>query len=515
MMAERPDLILLVLDTQRADRLSCYGYERETTPAIDALAQRATRFAAPVAPAQWTAPTHASLFTGLYPSQHTVHQMNSVLPASLPTLAQRLAAVGYHTVGFSQNPLIGLVKNDLARGFHQFESVHLLSNILLTTRGSRPEGSVGAGKRLELGLRWLLAEALGYSYETPLQRLAPLLAPLWQRLLQARGRSKSASTAGLLDAAARILIDREGLAPDQPIFLFINLMGAHIPYDPDRDILARYLPPGSNVRQSSGLLRWANQLQIDVDNWLDAPLAPAQRALLDAIYDAEVATQDAQVDAFLEKLGHARRLEQSFLAVVADHGDHLGDKDRVNHAFGVYQPLVHVPLIIHDPLRRLAPGTVRNEAVSTRRLFHTLLEAAGAATAQEAALSLSKEADGAHAEPSDVIVSEGYPLEWALGRLQGAKARVARAQGHTQTARALRRAHYKLITNAHSAELYDLAEDGAERRDVSDLYPERVRELQQALDDFQAWAQPAAGAATQEEDDAEVLQQLRELGYLE
>ena len=510
------DIILLVLDTQRADHLSCYGYGHSTSKALDALAAEATRFAAATAPAQWTVPTHASLFTGLYPSQHTMHQMNAVLPRELPTLAQRLSAAGYFTAGFSQNPLIGLVKNELDRGFQRFESFHLLSNILLTTRLNRPDAPLSIAKRAQRGVRWLLAESLGYSHETPLQRLAPLLAPVWQRLLQAQGRSKIAGTAALLDVAARLLITREGCAPDQPIFVFMNLMGTHVPYDPDRRLLRRFLPDTHKNRQVSDLLRWANQLQIDVHNWLDRPLPAQEQALLNAIYDAEVATQDAHVGAFLGKLRDADRYDDTFLAVVADHGDHLGDKDRVNHAFGVYQALVNVPLIIRDPAQGLPHGQVRQDPVSTRHLFHTLLTAAGAASPQEMALGLATNdpLNGGDRSTSAVF-SEGFPLQWAIGRLQDEKARLAETQGYTQTVRAVRDGRHKLISGAGRPELYDLVRDGLENEDLQAQLPQRLRDLEKELEGFLSWAMPVAGPQTQEEDDPQVLQQLRDLGYLD
>ncbi|MGB3493565.1 MAG: sulfatase-like hydrolase/transferase, partial [Elainellaceae cyanobacterium] len=65
---QSPDILFLVLDTQRCDRLSCYGYPLETSPNLDALAADATRFESAVSAAQWTVPSHASMFTGLYPS---------------------------------------------------------------------------------------------------------------------------------------------------------------------------------------------------------------------------------------------------------------------------------------------------------------------------------------------------------------------------------------------------------------------------------------------------------------
>ena len=115
-MTSRPDILLLVLDTQRVDRLSVYGYERETSPNLDALAADATRFRHAVTPAQWTIPTHTSLFTGYYPAVHRTQQSFSKAPASVPTLAELLQADGYYTAAFCNNPLVGVVDNGLRRG---------------------------------------------------------------------------------------------------------------------------------------------------------------------------------------------------------------------------------------------------------------------------------------------------------------------------------------------------------------------------------------------------------------
>ncbi|MEL6764372.1 MAG: sulfatase-like hydrolase/transferase, partial [Cyanobacteria bacterium J06607_6] len=80
MSSQRPDVLFLVLDTQRVDRLSCYGYPQNTTPNLDAFAAKATRFDMAIAAAQWTVPSHAAMFTGLYPSEHTMTQSYSVMP---------------------------------------------------------------------------------------------------------------------------------------------------------------------------------------------------------------------------------------------------------------------------------------------------------------------------------------------------------------------------------------------------------------------------------------------------
>ncbi len=98
MSDQAPDILLIILDTLRRDRVSVYGDSHKTTPALDAFAENATLFERAVAPAQWTVPSHASMFTGVYPSTHQVTQANHKLSGSYPTLAEILRVGGYKTV---------------------------------------------------------------------------------------------------------------------------------------------------------------------------------------------------------------------------------------------------------------------------------------------------------------------------------------------------------------------------------------------------------------------------------
>jgi arylsulfatase A-like enzyme len=116
---ERPNLVLIVLDTVRADRLSSYGYQRPTTPRIDALAARGIRFSRASSTSGWTVPAHASLFTGLYPAHHGAHQEHPRLDRLVPTLAEILATEGYLSLGVSANPLVSRLTG-LERGFDVF-----------------------------------------------------------------------------------------------------------------------------------------------------------------------------------------------------------------------------------------------------------------------------------------------------------------------------------------------------------------------------------------------------------
>jgi len=114
------NVVFIVLDTHRFDRLGMYGYHRGTSPNLDEFARSAAVFERAIAPAQWTIPSHASMFTGLPPGTHLTTQANSVLDERFLTFAELLADAGYETTAFCNNPLVGVVQNNLKRGFQNF-----------------------------------------------------------------------------------------------------------------------------------------------------------------------------------------------------------------------------------------------------------------------------------------------------------------------------------------------------------------------------------------------------------
>jgi arylsulfatase A-like enzyme len=114
-----PSVILISLDTVRADRFGVYGYERATTPHLDALARESTVWEHAYTTASWTLIAHMGMFTGLWPHQHGVVTGESALAPEIPTLAERLAARGYDTRGFYEPGWIH-ERHGFARGFNVF-----------------------------------------------------------------------------------------------------------------------------------------------------------------------------------------------------------------------------------------------------------------------------------------------------------------------------------------------------------------------------------------------------------
>ena len=116
---ERPNVLLIVMDTQRADNLSCYGYDKKTTPNIDKLASEGVLFLNNIIPGVWTLPSHASLFTGRYVSGHGADAHCERLMNDFPTFAELLGKLGYVSVGFSNNGWVSR-RTGLARGFSEY-----------------------------------------------------------------------------------------------------------------------------------------------------------------------------------------------------------------------------------------------------------------------------------------------------------------------------------------------------------------------------------------------------------
>ncbi len=511
-MTRPPDILLIILDTLRRDRLSAYGHTRPTSPELDAFAAGAARFERAVAPAQWTVPAHASLFTGLYPSRHGVTEAHHRLSGMHPTLAEILRGAGYHTVGFSSNPLVGPLDNDLTRGFERF----------FNYAGAVPNRPFERGSRIAR----LLADSFRRRVARPVQNrfarsealfrwsMNPLLVPLWSRLIHFKGH-----TAHAVDDLIAYW-DAHHAGGGSPLFAFVNLMGAHLPYHPPPAALDQVAP---GLRRDRRALRFIQRFNADAGRWAmppDGTLLDWQRqALLDA-YDAEIAHQDAHLGRLLRRL----RASGALIIIAADHGEGHGDHEFFGHGFVVYQELVHVPLILYDP-DRLGGRSVPH-AVSTRRVFHTVLDAAGVKPPLDAAdpnadvagLSLRRAlADDAGAD-GGLAFAEAFPPRTFVSFVRRRAPALVKRLRLDEPRRAVYRGGYKLVVSGDRVEgLYAVQHDPAETTDLAALQPALAAELLALLAAFAGGREPfspnggdALGLA-----DAAILDHLRALGYIE
>ncbi len=497
----RPDIALLVLDTQRVDRLSCYGYSVETSPHLDKFARDATLFTQAVSPAQWTVPAHASMFTGVYSSQHVLWDVESALSPTIPTVAERLGPAGYFTVGFSNNHLIGSrLNNGLNRGFKLFINYGRSRKV---SRTDTPESSSLQARILRMIVHSAMLKKI---------LLLPQIRPLAKALFWNEKDIKG-NTAQSLSDAAQFMIDRPGLLPNQPLFTFINLMGVHTPYDPPAWAIERFVPQFSNGSIKKQLKNFDAELR-GVSSLLPGQRSSEWMSILNGLYDAQVVAQDVLLGNFFDRIRDAGVLDNTLFIVVSDHGEHLGEKQLLGHSFGAYRELLHVPLLIRDPLGDLPHGATRDTCVSIRRIFHTVLAAAGIATSEEEALTLTR-SNTKDFETALVFAESQLPRD-ARAKTERNYPDLLKARGYDQTHLVAYGSGYKLIMAGESCVgLYDVCDDPTESRDLQQTMPDEVEALGQHIRDFvqqSGSVTPKVGAKI---DDAVLLERLRALGYVD
>lgn len=318
----RPNILFLVLDSARVDRVSAYGHENRTTPTLDRLAGESTLFENAYAPAPWTLPSHCSMFTGYVPTQHTVTNgftdRSIGLPSDIRTAVEKLSADGYDTAGFSNNPWVGELSG-LDRGFDEYVEWDLeISNsesVFSPTRTDR--------------LLSRLHTVLGHASRQPLFAL-----------------KRRFFTSRLVDRAKRWL--GQAAKTDRPTFTFLNLMEAHSPYFPPARAFENlgFDTPGPLEPRVLNTKLLAYVLG-------KSELSPALKRRIYEYYDASLRYQDGLVEELLSALRANGAYDDTLLVVCSDHGKTLGEFDR-NEVPPHYLRKINtnVPLLIKSPGQR-------------------------------------------------------------------------------------------------------------------------------------------------------------------
>lgn len=478
-----PNLVILSVAPLRADHLSCYGYGRDTSPHLDALASEGALFENACTTGAWTPPTFGSLLSGLYPSSHGV-TVTSGLAEPVRTLPQVLAEAGYHTAGFSTSSLIGRLKQ-LDRGFHEFEE---------------PWSSRGAGQT---------AGPLARAWRTV--RSSALVAEGWRRAKHLSWRLGLGDKGGG-ETTRRVVAWLEAEARRrEPFFLLVHLQEMHHPYlapGPDR---YRYIERGAPG------VDWAALRRINVNPYLyvagKVAAGPAELAALGALYDGEIRYTDALLGQILAALRRQGLLDRTVVAALAPHGENVGAHGLIEHQGCLYETLVHMPLILRHP-DKIPAGLRLGGLAQITDVFPTLLDLAGLGAAapplqgwsllplvqgQAGREAVYAEQEGNRIRQLEEIAGpEDKPLIERLGR----------------SLRMIRVGDAKYIRASDGGEeLYDLAADRGELDNLAPRQPERARAMAARLDSFLETLQPQSGAAHPEQVERSVIEELRSLGY--
>lgn len=316
-----PNVLLLILDTVRAMELSGYGYERPTSPRLDALALEGVQFERAVANAPWTLPTHAALFTGRFQRDLSVGWATA-LDGTAPTLAEQLAMRGYATGGFIANLRYCSREYGLARGFATYRDYALT--------GSQMVGSTMLGRR------------------------AILVFNAWFGRYLMPGRKDA-------ERVVNEFLAWRADGDDRPWFAFLNFFDAHDPYAPEAPYDLQFAgrePPSRLI--DFGRRHSAEEIQ----------------GLRDA-YDGSIAALDAQLGRLFDALRREGTLDRTIVIVTADHGEEFAEHGHLGHGSGLHFPALHVPLLVRWPAGGVPAGLRVREPVSLVDVPATILDLAG------------------------------------------------------------------------------------------------------------------------------------------
>jgi arylsulfatase A-like enzyme len=343
-MATQPtNVLFVVMDTVRKDHLTPYGYDRPTTPGLEAFAEEATVFEQCVAPAPWTLPVHASLFTGLYPSQHDASQENPYLDGAT-TLAETLSREGYDTACYSSNAWITPYTH-LTDGFdHQDNFFEVMPGEFLSGPLAKAWQTLNDNEKLRA-----IADKLVSLGNTAHEFLAG-------------AEGADSKTPAVVDCTQEFVSNSRSA---DGWFAFINLMDAHLPYHPPEEFAEEFAPgvDSTEVCQNSKEYN-SGARDISEEEFED----------IRRLYDAEIAHIDSQLTRLFDFLKAEDEWDDTMVIVCADHGELHGEHDLYGHEFCLYDPLVNVPLVVKHPALDTGRRTDQVELVD---LYHTVLDSLG------------------------------------------------------------------------------------------------------------------------------------------
>ncbi len=451
-----PDVFVILIDTLRRDHLGWDGYRRPTSPNLDGLCAESYNFLAAYTPSNWTIPSVASFFTGLYPSAHGVYGDRARLPEKAWTLAEQFRGYGYQTGAFVANPLI-CREQGFAQGFARFFPA------------GRPWWSRSMRTVFE---RTAARSSLGGELNT------------WRLGF---GEDVVREFLGWLDAER-----------GHPRFGYVHLIDPHHPYHPPtahRDAVAPGVPPGPRVTPDF----LEHRTDPDCGDWecVSNPpvLAPVELEGMVANYDGEIHYADALVGRMVAGLRERGLLERCHLVVLSDHGEEFFDHRGWRHTYSIYEE-VSGGILVYRPPGGVAGGRAIRRPVASLDLLRTLCERIGL-----------------EAQPSH----QGHPIPELL---DGTQSRVdlpvlCELPPYLYS---LRLRDWKLIRRGplHSPDwrLYDLGRDPQEAVNLANAEPDTLALLRGTLEGILASLQPAGLGEREEVNDPETLERLRALGYI-
>lgn len=437
----KKNIALIVLDAVRADHVSCYGYQRTTTPNIDRLASEGVRYEHAFSNSNWTGTAHPPIFTGKLPSNSGIYTGELSFSDDTTSLAELLKKSGYRTFATSSGAYIRK-DHGYDRGFDVFQQTHRFRPTLDTISKLVKEN------------------------------------PYRKQMLFSLIRGSDDKTLYKFESLKDFIDSDNG-----PFFAFFNCKTAHSPYNPPRSYKSMYCPDlkrpkfeflerlydmtGKKTQELPG---------VDIDKCRAEPgsfmtdkysLTQEEWKIIKSWYDGAIRYLDYRIGRFVEALRNRGELENTYLIITADHGEMFGEHGLTQHKYSLYDTLLQVPLIIRPP--NPTDGRVLSDRVSLIDLFSTILDMAD-----------SKIPDRPHSRsllPLRDNEFDGYTFA-EIGN-QGTEAMQRRHPNWTPPKyqagplQSIRDDKFKLITSPDGyVELYKWSDDPKEEIELSNEFPD-------------------------------------------
>lgn len=468
-MEERPNVVWITVDSLRADHTTLAGYERDTTPNLQKVADEDEGVAFPnsVAQGMWSLPSASSLLTGTYPSYHGTGLWNDVLPGDVPTIPELLSAAGYRTVGVSQNAYVN-DSTDLDRGFDEFDWLNKTNLVR--------ESEVEDAAEFLLNLR-----EHGGGYTAPPSEHRPSF--LVRKLLEDR-------LATLADG-------------DEPFFLYAHTLGAHLPYSPPVAYRDRFTDDiALSADEAAELAFELSQNHYD-QTATGCDFTEREREALVAMYDALVRYVDQQLGELFSTFW-SLDLDDTIFVVTADHGDLLGEQGVLGHQLSLHDGLTTVPTVCYG-LPSL--GDVDPDVPEQLDLMATVLSETGIDTDRFHGSDLRE------TEATYALTQRGRnTYRTALDQLRERNPAFDDSRYHDGLVHALRSREFKLVESDDRSELFDLPD---ETTDVSGERPAVHEAHRRELDRRRDAIGEGVRTDQTRKPSEQLRQQLSDLGYVE
>lgn len=395
------------MDSTRARNLSCYGYSRKTTPNIDKLSKEAIFCKNAISTSNWTLPSIASFFTGLYPFQHRILNEFHKLSDSdkHKTLAEILKSKGYETVSFSSNGWISKYFG-FDKGFEHFYEID--------------------------------------KYTFPKNKILRYIE-YFKAALSLRDYGGETINKAVISYFSK----RKN--PNKPIFLFIHYVGPHHPYNPKRPFHRKFskIYPWDIITINKQIY---NNLY---PNYYKGVWKPPESQLekIRDLYDGEIAYLDYIIHQLIENLQNFIDIDKTIIVITADHGECLGESRElkiIGHQIGLYDDLIRVPLIFkHPEIGR----TVIQTQIQLTDIYHSIVDILNG----RHPLIIRKDEIS---DNSNYAFAEYYPPPHLLRKMEGVDKK------YIDPRICVRTNDYKLIYAQSCKEFYDLTNDPLETKNI-------------------------------------------------